>query len=191
MKTILRCFLVCGAISFTLLFAGVPLVAQTSTVREELKTFRTYPFGDPNPVARMGNIYPYFRFDGYAALPIQKQWKIVTLENPYVRVLIAPEMGGKVVGAFEKSTGRPFIYFNNVVKFREIAMRGPWTSGGIEFNFGDIGHAPSTATPVDYATRMNADGSASCIVGTIDLPSRTEWRVEIRLPKDKAYFETR
>jgi len=191
MKTILRCFLVCGAISFTLLFAGVPLVAQTSTVREELKTFRTYPFGDPNPVARMGNIYPYFRFDGYAALPIQKQWKIVTLENPYVRVLIAPEMGGKVLGAFEKSTGRPFIYFNNVVKFREIAMRGPWTSGGIEFNFGDIGHAPSTATPVDYATRMNADGSASCIVGTIDLPSRTEWRVEIRLPKDKAYFETR
>ena len=23
------------------------------------------------------------------------------------------------------------------------------------------------------------------------LPSRTQWRVEIRLPKDKAYFETR
>ena len=29
-------------------------------------------------------------------------------------------------------------------------MRGPWTSGGIEFNFGIIGHHPSTATPVDY-----------------------------------------
>jgi len=69
-------------------------------------------------------------------------------------------------------------------------MRGPWTSGGIEFNFGIIGHHPSTATPVDYLTRTNADGSVSCIVGSTDLPSNTFWTVEIRLEKDKAYFET-
>ena len=72
------------------------------------------------------------------------------------------------------------------MKFREIAMRGPWTSGGIEFNFGDIGHTPTTSTSVDYLTRTNPDGSVSCIVGALDLPSRTEWRVEIRLPRDKA-----
>jgi tetratricopeptide (TPR) repeat protein len=165
--------------------------AQTATVREDRQAFRTYPFGDPNPVARMGNIYPYFRFEGYNASPVMKKWNVITLENSYIKVLIAPEIGGKILGAFEKSTGKPFIYFNKVVKFREIAMRGPWTSGGVEFNFGDIGHAPSTACPVDYTTRINPDGSASCIVGTIDLPSRTEWRVEIRLPKDKAYVEAR
>lgn len=39
------------------------------------------------------------------------------------------------------------------MKFRDIAMRGPWTSGGIEFNFGIIGHAPTTSTPVDYLTK--------------------------------------
>ena len=77
------------------------------------------------------------------------------------------------------------------MKFREIAMRGPWTSGGIEFNFGDIGHTPTTSTPVDYMTQRNPDGSVSCIVGALDLPSRTEWRVEIRLPRDRAMFETR
>ena len=38
--------------------------------------------------------------------------------------------------------------------------------------------------------KQNPDGSVSCIVGTMDLPSRTEWRVEIRLPADKASFET-
>ena len=43
---------------------------------------------------------------------------------------------------------------------------------------------------VDYAIKENADGSVSCIVGTMDLPSRTEWRVEVRLPADKAAFET-
>ncbi|HZJ20370.1 MAG TPA: DUF5107 domain-containing protein, partial [Pricia sp.] len=36
----------------------------------------------------------------------------------------------------------------------------------------------------------NADGSVSCIVGSTDLPSNTSWTVEIRLEKDKAYFET-
>jgi tetratricopeptide (TPR) repeat protein len=174
-----------------LLLSVFPLRAQDATVTESLQKFRTYPFSDPDPVARMGNIYPYFRFQGYSMTPVERQWKIVTLENRWIRVLLAPEIGGKILGAIEKSTGKTFIYYNRVIKFREIAMRGPWTSGGIEFNFGDIGHTPTTATPVDYLTRTNADGSVSCIVGALDLPSRTEWRVEIRLPRDKAMFETR
>ncbi len=165
--------------------------AQEAAVSESVRVFRTYPFSDPDPVPRVGNIYPYFRFQGYSSRPVDRPWKIITMENPYIRVLIAPEVGGKILGAFEKSTGRAFIYYNRVMKFREIAMRGPWTSGGIEFNFGDIGHAPTTATPVDYVTRKNSDGSVSCIVGALDLPSRTEWRVEIRLPADRALFETR
>jgi hypothetical protein len=103
---------------------------------------------------------------------------------------VLPEAGGKVWGAVVKETGHEFIYRNEVMKFRNIALRGPWTSGGIEFNFGVIGHTPATATPVDYALQENPDGSVSAFVGTMDLPSRTHWRVEIRLPADRAYFET-
>lgn len=54
----------------------------------------------------------------------------------------------------DKTTGKDFIYKNGVAKFRDIAMRGPWTSGGIEFNFGIIGHAPTSSTPVDYLVRQ-------------------------------------
>ncbi len=180
--------LICATIALAF---SVHAQSQDATIAESVRTFRTYPFSDPDPVARMGNIYPYFRFQGYTTTPVDRSWNIVTLENRWIRVLIAPEIGGKILGAFEKSTGRAFVYFNRVIKFREIAMRGPWTSGGIEFNFGDIGHAPTTSNPVDYVTRTNSDGSVSCIVGALDLPSRTEWRVEIRLPPDKAMFETR
>jgi predicted Zn-dependent protease len=115
---------------------------------------------------------------------------VVRLENDWIEVFVLPEAGGKIWGARVKKTGRDFIYRNEVMKFRNVALRGPWTSGGIEFNFGVVGHTPSTATPVDYAVRENKDGSVSCVVGTMDLPSRTEWRVEIRLPRDKAAFET-
>ncbi|MEP7259382.1 MAG: DUF5107 domain-containing protein, partial [Flavitalea sp.] len=69
--------------------------------------------------------------------------------------------------------------------------RGPWTSGGVEHNFGlDLGHAPWAAAAVDYITLQNPDGSVTCVVGGLDLASRSEWRVKINLPKDKAYFET-
>ena len=193
MKNLSTTLVVQSVVLFTAIswFLALPLMAQEATITEQYQTFRTYPFGDPDPVARMGNIYPYFRFQGYSFAPVPRDWKVITLENKYIRVLIAPEIGGKILGAFEKSTGRAFIYYNRVVKFREIAMRGAWTSGGIEFNFGDIGHTPTTATPVDYAMRKNVDSSVSCFVGALDLASRTEWRVEIRLPHDKAYFETR
>jgi tetratricopeptide (TPR) repeat protein len=83
-----------------------------------------------------------------------------------------------------------FLYFNNVVKFRDVAMRGPWTSGGLEYNFGDIGHIPTCATPVDYTTKENPDGSVSCITGAIDLPSGTRWNIEIIVRPGEAFFET-
>ena len=169
-------------------------LAQKATVSEELTSIKTYDFDDPNPIATLASgkhhIYPYFQFDGYHLQPEQKGWKVVTLENDYIEVQILPEVGGKVWGAIEKSTGEEFLYKNEVLKFRNIALRGPWTSGGIEFNFGITGHAPTTSTPVDYHLQEHEDGSVSCTIGARDLASNTYWRVVITLPPDKAFFQT-
>src|SRR5215217_5453751 len=164
---------------------------QKSTIKEYKKVFKTYPFSDPDPVPEVGKIYPYYRFDGYTNKPVQKEWKVVELENDFIKVMILPEVGGKIWAAIEKSTGKSFIYYNHVVKFRDVAMRGPWTSGGIEPNYGIIGHTPNVATPVDYVAATGADGTARVTIGTLDLLTRTPWRLEIALPADKAYFTTR
>jgi hypothetical protein len=171
-----------------------PAAAQTAHISEEIRTLDTYPFSEPNPVpilVRDRRLYPYHLFEGYSVKSEPREWKVVRLENEYIEVFVLPEVGGKVWGAVVKETGHEFIYRNEVMKFRNISLRGPWTSGGIEFNFGVIGHTPATATPVDYLLQENNDGSVSCFVGSMDLPSRTHWRVEIRLPADRAYFETR
>ncbi|MEZ5316824.1 MAG: DUF5107 domain-containing protein [Vicinamibacterales bacterium] len=168
--------------------------ARAARITEDVRTIATYPFSEPSPIpilTRDTRLYPYHAFEGYAHEATPRPWKVVHLENELIEVFVLPEVGGKVWGARVKRNGHEFIYRNEVLKFRNIALRGPWTSGGIEFNFGVIGHAPSTATPVDYVLRTNADGSVSCIVGAMDLPSRTDWRVEIRLPADSAAFETR
>ncbi len=180
------------AISVIAQLVVINLQAQSpATIKEYNQSFTTYPFSDPNPIPSFSKIYPYFRYDGFTNKPVQKEWKVVELENDYIKVMILPEVGGKIWSAIEKSTGQSFIYYNHAVKFRDIAMRGPWTSGGIEANYGIIGHTPNCATPVDYLTRKNEDGSVSCIIGVLDLLTRTNWRIEINLPKDKAYFTTR
>ncbi|MEO6313733.1 MAG: DUF5107 domain-containing protein [Chitinophagaceae bacterium] len=173
-----------------LVFTGLN-AQQAARITIYQKTFTTYPFSDPDPVPDPASlIYPYNHFDGYTNTPVQKEWKVIELENDFIKVLVLPEIGGKIWAATEKKTGKEFIYFNHVVKFRDVAMRGAWTSGGIESNFGTIGHTPNCATPVDYATKKNPDGSVSCTVGALDLLTRTPWRIEINLPADKAYFTT-
>ncbi|MEQ9441831.1 MAG: DUF5107 domain-containing protein [Cyclobacteriaceae bacterium] len=134
--------------------------------------------------------YPYFKYDGFTNKSRQQEWNMVVLENDYIKVFVNTDIGGKIWGAIEKSTGQEFLYFNEVVKFRDVAQRGPWTSGGLEFNYGFIGHTSTTATPQDYVIKNNEDGSVSCIVGAIDLHTHAQWNVEIKLEKDKAYVET-
>jgi hypothetical protein len=174
--------------------------SRNAVVEEKREIVRTYPFSDPDPVpifarssmwGQGARLYPYFFFDGFTNEPVDKPWTVIRLSNPHIEVAVLPEVGGKVWGAIDKATGRDFVYWNHVLKFRQIALRGPWTSGGIEWNFGVVGHAPTTATPVDYLVRQDPDGGASCVVGAMDLPSRTRWSVTITLPKDSAAFETR
>ena len=176
------------------------LWSAEATVRETDQVFTVYPFGGPDPAPIMSRssiwgsgprLYPYFSFDQYSTTGVQQTRRVVQLENPYVKVLILPGEGGKLLAAIEKSTGKGFFYYNHVRKFRNVALRGPWTSGGLELNFGIVGHAPTTATPVDYRILKGPNGDVTCVVGALDLPSRTCWRVAYVLHPDKAYIETR
>jgi tetratricopeptide (TPR) repeat protein len=166
------------------------LTAADATITEVDEVIPTYPFSDPSPLADIGRIYPYARFDGYSTTAVPQHWTMVKLENDFLRVLIAPQIGGKVWAAWDKVAGRDFLYRNPVVKFRDVGLRGPWTAGGLEFNFGIIGHAPTCAAPVTYCVRRDDAGGVNCVIGALDLPSRTSWRVIISLARDQAAFST-
>jgi len=184
--------------NYLLLLLALPFMLesckQQSNVEEYTETILTYPFSDTSPlpiIQTKNDIYPYSRIDGFSHSGQAEEWKMVKLENEYIEVYILPEMGGKVWGAVDKKTGKDFIYKNDVVKFRDVAMRGPWTSGGIEWNSGVIGHHPGGASPVNYKIYQDEEGTAHCVVGGMDLPSHMQWRVDISLPANTSYFETR
>jgi len=171
---------------------GIAWTLAAATVMVEDADFLTYPFSDPDPVPATDKPrYPYFFFDGSSVTGVTQSWRTVVLENDRIRVTMLPDVGGKVWGAVDKETGREFIYHNHVVKFRNISMRGPWCSGGIEFNFGIVGHAPSTATPVDWTVRTNADHSVSYFASNTEYINDTTWQVEVLLRDGEDFFTTR
>lgn len=172
-----------------LIFACAVASAQTAIVKDTV--IRTYQYSDPDPIPRPDRVYPYHRYQNFAFDAVDQHWKMVVLENDYLRVKIFPEIGGKIWSIFDKTRGEELFYDNRVIKFREISLRGPWTSGGIEFNYGVIGHAPSCASPVDYKLETKEDGSVSCYIGVQELLTRTRWMVEINLPKDAVWVRTR
>ena len=149
---------VLGALALGLLPALASRGGHRARVQQGLPHL---PVLRPGPDRPAGRIYPYYRFDGYTDRPSTRSGRWSSWRTTRSAVTMLPEIGGKIWTAVEKSTGRSFIYDNQVVKFRDIAMRGPWTSGGIEANYGIIGHTPNCATPVDYVTRTNPDGSAA------------------------------
>ena len=159
--------------------------APAAKVWEAPLVLPTYELGaaDPNPALGGGErrpIYPYPMLDSLTSRRIEKSYRAVYLENQYLRVTVLPELGGRVYAIFDKTAGRDALYTNHVVKYSLIGIRGAWISGGIEWNFPD-GHTATTVSPVDYAMRTDADGSAVVVVGDTERVQRMQWAVELRL----------
>ncbi len=157
----------------------------------------TYELGapDPNPALLDWNrrkwrpVYPYAMMDTLTTKRVEKSYKAVYLENEYLKVTVLPELGGHVYAIFDKTASRDVLYTNHVVKYAMVAIRGAWVSGGIEWNFPD-GHTLTTVSPIDYATRMEADGSAAVVVGDTERVQRMQWSIVCRLRPGSKALET-
>ena len=107
-----------------------------------------------------GVVYPYPVIESIEEKPVDHEWQAVWLENEYIKVMILPELGGRVQMAYDKIRQRHFVYYNNVIKPALVGLLGPWISGGIEFNWPQH-HRPSTYLPVDSTIEENEDGSVT------------------------------
>lgn len=130
----------------------------------------TYEPGTPekNPIflekrvyqGSSGVVYPYPVIESIADEKTDHTYNAIFLENEYIKVMILPELGGRIQMAYDKVKKRHFIYYNHVIKPALVGLAGPWISGGIEFNWPQH-HRPSTFLPVDSKIEENADGSVT------------------------------
>ena len=114
-----------------------------------------------------GVVYPYPVIEHISDEKTDKEYQAVFIENEYIKVMILPELGGRVQMAYDKIAGRHFVYYNRVIKPALVGLAGPWISGGIEFNWPQH-HRPSTYLPVDCTIEEFPDGSVTVWVSEME-----------------------
>ena len=164
---------------------------------EENIVIPTYEIGkeDKNPMfyekrvyqGSSGKVYPLPIVDKIYDNKIDKEYKAVFLENEYIKIMILPELGGRIQRAVDKTNNYDFIYYNSVVKPALVGLTGPWISGGIEFNWPQH-HRPTTFKPVEYQIISNED-KVSIVLSEIDKIYGTKQTATISIYKGKAYIE--
>lgn len=105
-----------------------------------------------------GKVYPLPFIDRIATEPTPKSWKAIHIENEYLRLMILPEIGGRIHIGYDKTTDYDFFYRQNVIKPALVGLAGPWISGGVEFNWPQH-HRPATFMPVSTEIERAPDGS--------------------------------
>ena len=168
------------------------------TVRREPVVFPTYPPApaDKNPMflekrvyqGSGGSVYPLPFTDRVAQEKTDQAWDAVHLENEFLRVMILPQLGGRIHVGHDKTNGYDFFYRQNVIKPALVGLAGPWISGGVEFNWPQH-HRPSTFMPADVSIEEHADGSKTVWLSEHDPMNRMKGMHGVCLHPDKAYIE--
>lgn len=158
----------------------------------------TYRIGQPNknPMflekrvyqGSSGAVYPHPIIEQIADDKTDQPYHAIWLENRYLKIMLLPELGGRIQMALDKTNQHHFIYYNHVIKPALVGLTGPWISGGIEFNWPQH-HRPSTFLPVDYTFEDHPDGSKTVWFSEIERMYRTKGMVGFTLHPDKAYLE--
>ncbi|MCQ9091928.1 DUF5107 domain-containing protein [Vibrio parahaemolyticus] len=158
----------------------------------------TYPTGkvDPNPLflekrvyqGSSGSVYPYGVIDSITDDKIDQSYQAVFVENDYIKIMLLPELGGRIHRAYDKMKGRDFVYYNEVVKPALVGLLGPWISGGIEFNWPQH-HRPTTFMATDFKIEHHNDGSVTVWIGEIEHMYGLQIMAGFKLYPNKALIE--
>ena len=170
----------------------------TVSIREVPLVLPTYEIGSPErePMfyagrlyqGARGAIYPYPFYDSLLDIKSNKTYQAAFLENPYVKICVLPQLGGRIFAATDKTNGYDYVYRQSEIKPALIGMLGAWISGGVEWNIPHH-HRATSYFPVDHRLVKNPDGSSTIWVGEVELRHRMEWAVGITLYPDRSYMK--
>jgi len=155
--------------------APAPAPVGTVVFYEEKVTLPTYPLERyQTDVVDPQYNWPYKRFDmerfrQEAPKPAPRTYRLLVLENAYLKVTILPELGGRIWQVIHKPTGQPMFYQNSVVKPTHwgIENQKGWLAlGGLEWSLPVIEHGYDWGTPWGYLPLPYSEDLAAVTVFT-------------------------
>ncbi|HKO19417.1 MAG TPA: DUF5107 domain-containing protein, partial [Acidobacteriaceae bacterium] len=135
-----------------------------------------------------GRVYPLPFIDRIAVHPEKKHWQAIHIENPFLRLMILPEIGGRIHIGYDKIADYDFFYRQNVIKPALVGLAGPWISGGVEFNWPQH-HRPATFLPVETEIEASPDGSVTVWCSDHDPMLRMKGMHGVCLYPDRSIIE--
>ena len=133
-------------------------------------------------------VLPHRMQDGYSRQRRERALASIVLENEFLQVRVLPEVGGKVASIFHKPLGRDLIYRNPVFQPGNLALRNAWTSGGIEWNTGQLGHHYLACSPVHCARVAGLNGDPVLRIYAWERVKRYSYQIDLHLPSGSPFL---
>ncbi len=146
---------------------------------------------NPHPVFPQWSpwsVYPYQFWGSMTKRIVRQKYQMVSIENEYLRLTVAPDIGGRIWDVYDKVNKRHLANFNSGVRTYNAGFGMNYTTGGIECNY-PLAHSPTTSRKREVSTARYDDGSAAIIISELDLIWRTRWSMTCRLYPDRTYVE--
>lgn len=137
-----------------------------------------------------GKVYPLPFHERVSRESVPHEWDAVHLENELLRIMILPQLGGRIHVAYDKVAEYDIFYRNSVIKPALVGLAGPWISGGVEFNWPQH-HRPATFLPTDVEIEREPDGSVTVWCSDHDPFARMKGMHGIRIRPGSALIECR
>jgi len=138
-----------------------------------------------------GKVYPVPFIDKVYDHKVDKVYDAAILENEFVKLVLLPEIGGRIFEAQDKNNNDySFFYQQKVIKPALVGLAGPWISGGVEFNWPQH-HRPGTYLPTDTYIEEEADGAKTIWMSEYDPMYRLKGMHGIRIRPNSSLIELR
>jgi hypothetical protein len=156
------------------------------TIKEDTISFTAYDYEEClYPSTPYEPSYPYERLN-YKSInwgkKITKTFKLLILENEFLKLTILPEIGGRIYEAIYKPTGINMFFKNDVIKPAILYGGGTgymFVIGGLKYGFPTCAHSPNNLTPWKYKIIKNKDKSISVL--TYDTDLETDMRIYVKV----------
>jgi len=136
-------------------------------------------------------VFPYRMQDCYTREFTSDGFKSIVLENEHLKATFVPDVGGKLWRLYDKDNKKDLLFNNPVFRPANLALRNAWTSGGVEWNLGWLGHHPYTCSRLHTALTKLDDSTPVLRMYEYERVRGLVYQMDFWLPDDSKFLYCR
>ena len=155
-------------------------ILDDSFLLEEEKKGYGYETGD--------RFLPYKWQDLYSRERREIEVSTIVMENDHVRAEFYPRYGMRLASLIQKDGSGEILFSNPVLQFGNLAIRRAWFSGGIEWNFGQLGHSFTSCEPLFVSRMKDENGEEFLRAFEYERQKGLYWSIDFHLGRDDRFL---